>query len=116
MCGRYYTKRQKQEIAERLRAKTVFEEPMAPDFNIAPSTFQPVMRLGRETGERELVQLQWGLLPFFAKIRDEYKPFSTFNARTETILAALKELAPNQKARPSVWREPMKKRHCIEAL
>jgi putative SOS response-associated peptidase YedK len=112
MCGRYYNRSEKQEIARRLKAGTVFADPLAPNFNIAPTTFQPVIRLERESDEREMVLLRWGLLPFFAKSPDEYKPFSTFNARTETILAAL-NADGSQKARPSVWREPIKKRRCL---
>jgi putative SOS response-associated peptidase YedK len=44
MCGRYYTKRQKQEIAERMRAKKVFDEPFLPNYNIAPTTYEPIVR------------------------------------------------------------------------
>jgi putative SOS response-associated peptidase YedK len=113
MCGRYFTKRQKQEIAERLHARTVFDAPLAPNYNIAPTTYQPFLRLNRETSERELVQLRWGLMPHSAKRADEYKPFATFNARTETILASLKEFAPGGKAKPSIWREPIKKRRGV---
>jgi len=32
-----------------------------PSFNIAPQTFQPVVRLSPESGEREIVLMQWGL-------------------------------------------------------
>jgi len=31
-----------------------------PSYNIAPQTFQAVIRPNRETGERELAQLRWG--------------------------------------------------------
>jgi putative SOS response-associated peptidase YedK len=61
-----------------------FELP--PDFNNAPSTFQPVIRSSADDGERELVMMRWGLVP--AKIADPYsfKSFSTTNARSESIL------------------------------
>jgi putative SOS response-associated peptidase YedK len=111
MCGRYYSRREKDEIAAYFRGEVVFKEPLAPNFNIAPTTFQPAVRLNRD-GAREMVLLRWGLLPFFAKNPEEYKPFSTFNARTETILEALKT-DPKKGARPSAWREPMKKRRCL---
>jgi putative SOS response-associated peptidase YedK len=101
MCGRYYTRRQKQEIAERMRAKKIFEEPYAPNFNIAPTTYQPVLRLDRDTGERELALMRWGLVPFFAKSLADFKGFSTFNARAETLMKS------------PTWREPLKKRRSL---
>ena len=66
MCGRYFRKSDKQQIAEQFHAVTVFEDPLAVDFNIAPTTFQPVIRLSRDSGERELALLRWGIVPFFA--------------------------------------------------
>jgi putative SOS response-associated peptidase YedK len=101
MCGRYYTKRQKQEIAERMRAKKVFDEPFLPNYNIAPTTFQPIVRQERDSDERELVLARWGLVPFFAKSLAEFKGFSTFNARAEGITTA------------PTWRAPLKSRRCI---
>ena len=101
MCGRYYTKRQKQEIAERMRAKKVFDEPFLPNFNIAPTTFQPILRNDRASDERELVLARWGLVPFFAKSLADFKGFSTFNARCEGIATA------------PTWRAPFKSRRCI---
>ncbi len=101
MCGRYYNRRQKQEIAETLRATTVFEEPLAPNFNVAPATFQPSLRNQRDTGERELVLMRWGLVPFFAKSLEDFKGFSTFNARAETLATA------------ATWRKPFQKRRCL---
>ena len=101
MCGRYYTKRQKQEIAERMRAKKVFDEPFLPNYNIAPTTFQPIMRQERDSDERELILARWGLVPFFAKSLADFKGFSTFNARAEGITTA------------PTWRAPFKLRRCI---
>jgi putative SOS response-associated peptidase YedK len=101
MCGRYYTRRQKQEIAERQKAKTAFEDPYLPNFNIAPTTFQPIVRQERDSDERELVLARWGLVPFFAKSLADFKGFSTFNARAETIATA------------ATWREPFKRRRCL---
>jgi putative SOS response-associated peptidase YedK len=43
----------------------VFDESyFAPSYNVAPQTFQPVVRLDAETGERELTVMRWGLVPF----------------------------------------------------
>jgi putative SOS response-associated peptidase YedK len=101
MCGRYYNRRQKQEIAERLRARKVFEAPYAPDYNIAPTTFQPIVRQERDSDDRELVLARWGMVPFFAKSLADFKGFSTFNARAETILTS------------ATWRGPFKTRRCL---
>ena len=35
------------------------------DYDVASTTQQPFIRNNRETGERELVSLRWGLIPFF---------------------------------------------------
>ena len=73
MCGRYFRKSDKQHIAERFHAGKVFEDPLAADYNIAPTTFQPVIRLSRDSGEREMALLRWGLVPFFATSLKEFK-------------------------------------------
>jgi len=57
------------------------------------------VRLDRETGERELTIMRWGLVPFFAK--DAKIAYSTINARAESITTS------------PVFREPMKRRRCL---
>jgi putative SOS response-associated peptidase YedK len=52
-----------------------------PSFNIAPQTFQPVVRLSLESGEREIVLIRWGLVPFWA--RDARDGVKRINARAE---------------------------------
>ena len=101
MCGRYQNGRQKQDIAHHFRVKRIFEEPYAPDFNIARTTFQPILRTSLETDERELALARWGLLPFFAKSLADFKGFSTFNARAETL------------GKSPIWRIPSQKRRCL---
>jgi SOS response associated peptidase (SRAP) len=54
-----------------------------PSWNVAPQTFQPVIRLNRDTGERELVLMRWGLVPYWAK--DPSIGLRTINAKAETI-------------------------------
>ncbi len=71
------------------------------DYNVAPTTHQPIIRQSRETGDRELILARWGLIPFFTKDLKEIKGLSTINARAETI------------ATSRTWREPMKKRRCL---
>ena len=62
---------------------------------------QPIIRANRDTGERELVQLRWGLIPFFTKQFSDVKGISTINARAETV------------AKSPTYREPFKKRRCL---
>ena len=101
MCGRYYSRSEKQQIAERFHAGNVFEGPLAPNFNIAPTTFQPVVRVERDTDLRELVLMRWGLVPHFAKSLADFKGFATFNARAETLASS------------PTWRGPFKRRRCL---
>jgi putative SOS response-associated peptidase YedK len=59
MCGRYVRRSDKQRIAEHSHTGgTVFDIP--PSYNIAPKSFQPVIRLDRDTGKREIVMMRWG--------------------------------------------------------
>ena len=103
MCGRYVRRSDKQKIAEWFHAEPKPAELPLPgeDYNVAPTTFQPIVRQSRDTGERELVLARWGLVPFFTKTLKDIKGLSTINARAETILNA------------PTWREPMKKRRCL---
>jgi putative SOS response-associated peptidase YedK len=89
MCGRYYRKSDKQKIADAFHVKHVEDFPLPPwDYNVAPTTMQPVIRNNRDTGEREQVSLRWGLLPFWAKDLQSFKGNSTINARAENITAS----------------------------
>ena len=71
------------------------------DYNVAPTTFQPIIRQSRKSGEREMVLARWGLVPFFTENLSDIKGLSTINARAESITKA------------PTWREPFKKRRCI---
>lgn len=71
----------------------------APSYNAAPQSTQPVVRLSRDTGRRELALMRWGLVPFWAK--DAKIAYSTINARAEEAAA-----------KPA-FREAMKKRRCL---
>ena len=102
MCGRYYRRSDKQRIAEAFHlGKLPDDFVLPPDYNVAPTTFQPVIRANRETGERELATMRWGLVPYFAKSLAEFKGLGTINAKAETV------------ATNSVWRTPFQRRRCI---
>src|SRR5271170_7402627 len=84
MCGRYYRRSDKQRIGDAfdisdLPSSLVISE----DYNVAPTTFQPVIRNDKETGVRELVLMRWGLLPFFTKRLSDVKGILTINACAE---------------------------------
>jgi putative SOS response-associated peptidase YedK len=38
---------------------------------------RPVIRRSRDTGERELMMMRWGIVPWFAKTEGEFKALST---------------------------------------
>jgi len=103
MCGRYVRRSDKQKIAEAFQARNDISSLAMPmsDYNIAPSTFQPVIRDSRETGQREMVLMRWGLVPFFTKQLSDVKGISTINAKAENV------------AKSPTWREPFKKRRCL---
>jgi putative SOS response-associated peptidase YedK len=102
MCGRYGRRADKQRIAEWMQTHNtgVFDDSyLAPSYNVSPQSLQPVVRLSKETGERELTIMRWGLIPFFAK--DAKLSYSTIDARAETVLTS------------PVFREPMKRQRCL---
>ena len=102
MCGRYYRQSDKQKIAETFHvARWAPDVHLAPDYNIAPSTFQPIIRSSPENGEREVVLMRWGLIPEKVADPDAFKIFSTTNARAETILEK------------PIWRGPFQRSRCL---
>jgi putative SOS response-associated peptidase YedK len=80
MCGRYELSSHPEVIA------LAFGLPRVPElrarYNIAPAQPVPVVRVGRD-GERELVELRWGLVPRWAK--DVAIGAKMINARAETV-------------------------------
>ena len=103
MCGRYYRRSDKQRIGDAFRLGSLPEGFVLPDwdYNVAPTSFQPVIRQNRETRERELVLMRWGLVPHFAKSLADFKGVSTINAKAETL------------ERSGVWRVPFERRRCL---
>ena len=64
-----------------MRRKVDDLPPMPPGYNITPGTFQPVVRLGEETSEREMVLMEWGLVPYWSNM---HKMISTAPAMTNS--------------------------------
>ena len=99
MCGRYVRRSDKQRIAEQFRLANAACE-VFPSYNIAPTSFQPIVRLDEETDERILVSMRWGLVPYW--VTDIKKlGISTINAKAESILEK------------PMWRKLFERRRCL---
>jgi putative SOS response-associated peptidase YedK len=103
MCGRYYRRSDKQRIAEAFRLGKLPEGFVMPDwdYNVAPATYQPVIRHNKDNAERELVIMRWGLIPHFTKDIHNFRDYSTINARVESLLNA------------TMWKVPLQRRRCL---
>jgi putative SOS response-associated peptidase YedK len=103
MCGRYYSLFDKQQVAQHFHVHGNLKDVVfpGPDYNVTPDSMQPVIRRNRETGERELVMMRWGIVPWFAKTEIEFKKLSTINAKSDRLTDS------------KMWREPFAKRRCL---
>lgn len=81
MCGRYNLKSSRRDIAAAL-GFSVSDNSFEPRYNIAPS--QLILAVRRDDlGSNEIVELKWGLIPFWIKnVKSAHKPI---NARVETV-------------------------------
>ena len=98
MCGRYASFLPAEFIA-RLFATVNPLPNLEPTWNMAPTMDAPVVGLHRESGERHLDVLKWGLVPYFTK--DLKKARKPINARSETI------------ARSGMFRAAFAERRCL---
>jgi len=81
MCGRY-TFTSPEEAARAIFGYVSPPLNLRPNYNVAPTHDVPIVR-NRADGKREMVQMRWGLIPFWAK--DEKIGYSTINARVEAV-------------------------------
>lgn len=81
MCGRFTHKENMQHLAELLGLP--IPPPLAPRYNITPSQLVACIRTNLETHDREWVELQWGLVPSWAK--EPSIGHKLINARGETV-------------------------------
>lgn len=81
MCGRFTRKEKDRQLSEAL--KTIFPADSPPRFNIAPAQLIACVRANTESEKREYVELQWGLIPSWAK--DSSIGNKMINARSETV-------------------------------
>ena len=99
MCGRYVRRSDKQRLAEHFRLHPGSMPDFGISYNVAPQTFQPIVRLNSDTGEREIVMMRWGLIPAWS--RNAKIGYSTINAKAETV------------ATTPAFREAFKSRRCL---
>ncbi len=65
MCGRFVLMTVGKDLAKQFGLE---EEPdLRPRYNIAPTQIVVIIRLDRETLQKRLAQVRWGLIPFWAK-------------------------------------------------
>ena len=98
MCGRYDLTETPLEVGHWFRVRNAATPNFPPRYNIAPTQDVPVVRLDKN-GERELVMLRWGLIPWFSA--DPKVGYSTINARAETV-----------DSKPA-FRQAFQKRRCL---
>jgi len=99
MCGRYARKSAQELLAEWFEMDLEQMRRAPSTWNAAPQSFQPVVRLNPETGQREMPLLRWGLIPSWAK--NACIGLSTINARAE------------EAATKPAFRDALKKRRCL---
>jgi putative SOS response-associated peptidase YedK len=102
MCGRYQRRSDKQRIAEAFALGHVdgLTLELAPDYNVAPQTMQPVVVWDEEFGMRTLQMMFWRFLPPFVSDPKKLK-LDTINAKGETLLES------------KTWREAFLHRRCL---
>ena len=94
MCGRYASSRRPEDLAEEFEiddasVRETVVEPLAPDYNVAPTKEVYAVLTRPPTGDRsaeadrQLRVLRWGLVPFWAK--DPGIGSKMINARMETV-------------------------------
>ena len=102
MCGRYYRRSNKQEIADAFHVRGDLSNLILgpANYNVAPNTLQPVIRNNEPTGDREIALMSWGLIPYYSKDA-RFKDFSTINARAESV------------SNSKIWKRPFERSRCL---
>jgi len=98
VCGRYVSP-EEAEIERFWHLGRHNSNPFGRRFNVSPTQIIPILRLDRETGEIELVNARWGLIPNWWK--DAKPPRTSHNARSE------------EAATKPMWRAPLAKSRCL---
>lgn len=96
MCGRFVSTTPPEELARYFDAAPPAEAPLAPNYNVAPTTDVYAVV---ENGERRLAAFHWGLVPFWAT--DPSVGNRMINARADTL------------ATKNAYRQAFRRRRCI---
>lgn len=98
MCGRYVSP-EEAEIERFWHIGRHNNNPFARRFNVSPTSIIPILRLDRTTGEIELVNARWGLIPTWWK--EPKPPRTAHNARSE------------EAATKPMWKGVLAKSRCL---
>lgn len=98
MCGRYVSP-EEAEIERFWHLGRHNNNPFGRRFNVSPTQTIPILRLDRETGEIELVNARWGLIPAWWK--EAKPPRTSHNARSEEAAAK------------PMWKGPLARSRCL---
>ena len=86
MCGRYASTKSAEDLVAEFDAVSIaVDEPLHPDYNVAPTTEVPVVRRSRSRGGRVVDALRWGLVPAWSK--DLSVGAKMLNARAESVVS-----------------------------
>lgn len=99
MCGRYVSPEQAAIEREWHIGRHSNPNPFRDLFNVAPTMRIPILRADAETGELELTEARWGLVPLWWK--EAKPPRLSFNARSE------------EAAKKPMWRHPYRHSRCL---
>src|SRR2546430_2307077 len=96
MCGRYTITVTYEELLMHYYIDEDANSPWhKPRYNLGPAQMAPAV-IAHE-GENRIGEMKWGLIPAWAK--DDKMAYSTFNARTETIMEKATFKIPFQRKR-----------------
>jgi hypothetical protein len=98
MCGRYVSP-EEAEIERFWHIGRHNSNPFGRRFNVAPTSIIPILRLDRATGEIELTNARWGLIPSWWK--EPKPPRTSHNTRFE------------EAATKPMWKVPLGKSRCL---
>jgi putative SOS response-associated peptidase YedK len=100
MCGRFTRNYTWQQIHTLYRLTAPAAIPnLQPRFNVCPT--DPVDTVVADASARELVEMRWGLVPYWWNKPLKELRLATFNARVETVTTK------------PFFREPFKRRRCL---
>jgi putative SOS response-associated peptidase YedK len=94
MCGRY-VRPEEGEIERFWHTGRHNDNPFARRFNVSPTSIIPILCVDRSTGEIELVNARWSLIPTWWKESKPLRP--SYNARSE------------EAATKPMWKSPLAK-------